>query len=327
MLPQLERQFLQANLAQANALLNDCSPADDPIGHHQYSQLVEEMEQKLAAMPRLIEQAPAGVALFFGGRPVIGSQGIQASFSGRAIEKFQKIVSQRFAAQETGPLGQRGRLPMKDNTHMLVTDIVRGSFGFVLQSALTETSDEQLDTSLKSVVDQVADTISRVAAQDEAMFDEAVAEIDDRQKSALTDFFKLLNSEGATLRLVEGERDFELDQAAIERAKERVEALQISEETEEISGQIVGWGDISGRFELKRHDNKQAILGAVSREAFKRIQIENPEPYHKHFLARIEVRRIAARNRQPKIAYTLLGLEPADEPSDWPVQAIQQVIR
>jgi hypothetical protein len=327
MLPQLERQFLQANLAQANALLKDCSAQDDPIGHHQYSQLVEEMQQKLASMAGLIEQAPAGVALFFGGRPVIGSHGIQASFSSKVIEKFQTIVSQRFAAQETGPLAQRGRLPMKDNTHLLVTDIVRGSFGFVLQSATADTSDQQIDTSLKSIVDQVADTISRVAAQDEAMFDDAVAQIDDRQKGALSDFFKLLNTEGATLRLVEGERDFELDQAAIERAWERVEGLQISERTEEISGQIVGWADISAKFEMMRHDNKQAVQGGISRQALERINAEAVEPYHKHFKVRVKVRQITARNRQPKIAYTLQSLKPVDKPSDWPTPTIQQVIR
>ena len=33
MLPQLEREFLQADLAQVHALLRDMSPADDPIEH------------------------------------------------------------------------------------------------------------------------------------------------------------------------------------------------------------------------------------------------------------------------------------------------------
>ena len=98
MLSQLEQKFLQANLAQAQVLLADATSDDDPIGAHQFTHLVQELQGKLQGMPAAIAQAPAGVALFFGGRPVVGSQGIQADFGGRAIERFQTLVSQRFAA-------------------------------------------------------------------------------------------------------------------------------------------------------------------------------------------------------------------------------------
>ena len=81
MLLQLEQKFLQANLAQAEVLLADAAEDDDPIGQHQFGQLVRELQGKMASLPSAIAKAPAGVALFFGGRPVVGSQGIQADFS------------------------------------------------------------------------------------------------------------------------------------------------------------------------------------------------------------------------------------------------------
>lgn len=72
MLPQLERQFLQADLAQVQVLLAQCSPAEDPIEHFQYAQRVQMLQSKLIAIPGSIAAAPAGAALFFGGRPCCG---------------------------------------------------------------------------------------------------------------------------------------------------------------------------------------------------------------------------------------------------------------
>jgi len=324
MLLQLEQQYLQANLAQARAMLADAQQDDDPIGQHQVAQLVRQLEGKLSAMPAAIAQAPAGVALFFGGRPVVGSHGIHADFSSKAIEQFQTIVSQRFAAEELGPLASKGRVPLKEATHLLVTDVVRGSFGFVLQGTQHDQT-QTANTTLKEVVDKVADTISRVAAQDDALFDGAVAEIDERQKSALTEFFKLLDNEGATMRIVEGARDFELDRASVQRARRRVEGLEITDRTEEFSGQIVGWTDMSAKFELRLHDGREVLQGTVSSEARERIRAEAIEPYHKHFRTRIKVREVTARNRQPRLAFTLMDLEPMAPPIDWSAQGMRKI--
>jgi hypothetical protein len=327
MLLQLEQKFLQANLAQAQVLLADACLDDDPIGQHQFQQLVQGLEDKLSGMPQAIERAPAGVALFFGGRPVMGSHGIQAGFSGKAIERFQTMVSQRFAAQELGPLASKGRVPLKDNTHLMVTDVVRGSFGFVLQAAAEDDEAQGAGTSLKAVVGKVADAISRMAAQDDALFDGALAEIDERQKVAFSDFFKLLDTEGATMRIVEGERDFELDQASVQRARRRVENLQISDRSEEISGLIVGWSDVTAKFDLQLHGSREIVQGTVSRAELERVALEGLELYHKHVRASIKVREVLVKSKQPKRAYTLLSLETIEAPAGWQAPAVQRVIQ
>jgi hypothetical protein len=326
MLPQLNQQYLQANLAQAEVLLADAAQDDDPIGQHQLGQLVRDLRGKLAAMPQLIAQAPAGVALFFGGRPVVGSQGIHAEFGSKILDRFQKIVSERYASEELGPLSTRGRVPLKDDTHLLITDVVRGSFGFVLQAAQDDSSDAS-DTSLKTVVDKVASTISRVAAQDDMLFDEAASEIDERQKNSLSEFFKLLDGEGATMRIVEGERDFELDQASVQRARSRVEGLQIKEDIQTLSGQIVGWSDVSAKFELKLHDSLAIVQGTVSRAELERVESEGLEPYHKHLRVSVKVREVTAKNRLPKLSYTLTSLAMISAPANWQPTPLQRIIQ
>jgi hypothetical protein len=322
MLNQLERQFLQADLAQARELLANGEAYDDPIAQHQYSQRVARLERELAAMTDALDQAPTGVALFFGGRPVVGSQGIKAAFGTQAVGKFQKLVSQRYAAIELGPLSSRGRVPMSEETQLLVTDVVRGSFGFVLQGNESASG----DAILKQVVDEVADTLSRMAAPDDALFDEAAARVDNRQLGALKEFFKLLDDEGASLRVVEGERDFELTTQAVQRARQRAEALVIEDHVESIEGEVIGWAEYSLRFELRLHTDRSVVVGSVAQGAMERLLMEGFNPLHRHVRAQVKARQVQLRNRAPKKTFVLQSIEAIGSPPDWPARVGQQLL-
>lgn len=322
MLAQLEKQFLQADLAQARRLLADGQAHDDPIAEHQYSQRVQRLERELAEVSEAGALAPVGVALFFGGRPVIGSHGIKAAFGTQAVGKFQKLISQRYAAAETGPLSSRGRVPMSDDTQLLVTDIVRGSFGFVLQGSEPACG----DVVLQEAVDHVADTLSRMAAADDALFDEASASVDNRQLGTLKEFFKLLDDEGASLRVVEGDRDFELTTQAVQRARQRAEAMTIEDRIETLQGEIIGWAEYSSRFELRLHTDRSVVIGTVSRSAMERSLQDGIIPLHRHVRARIKIREARMRNRAPRKTYALQSLEAIVPPADWPVRSAQQLI-
>lgn len=323
MLAQLERQFLQADLAQARQLLADGQEQHDYIAEHQYGQRVARLERELNAITQVAAQALAGVALFFGGRPVIGSQGIKAAFGTKALGQFQKLVSQRYAAAESGPLSSRGRVPGSEDTQLLITDVVRGSFGFVLQ-ADGQAGD---DTSLKEAVDEVADTLSRMAAPDDALFDEASAKVDNRQLGVLQDFFKLLDDEGASLRVVEGDRDFELTAPAIQRARQRTEGLVIDERSETLEGEIIGWTEYSRRFELRLHADPSAVVtGSVSGDAMDQAQSDLTSPLHRHVRALVKVREVRQRNRAPRKTYALQTMGALPPPADWPARGTQQAL-
>jgi hypothetical protein len=310
MLAQLEKQFLQADLAQARQLLAEGQEHDDPIAQHQYRQRVARLEQQLASLSQTATQEPAGVALFFGGRPVLGSQGIKAAFGAQAVGQFQKLVSQRYAAAEKGPLSSRGRVPMSEETQLFVTDVVRGSFGFVLQA--NEPSNGDAD--LREVVDEVADTLSRMAATDDALFDEASASVDTRQLGALKEFFKLLDDEGASLRVVEGERDFELTTQAVQRARQRAEALEIEDRVETLEGEVIGWAEYSLRFELRLHVDRSVVVGTVSRETMERSIAAAFMPLHRHVRAQVKVREVRLRNRAPRKTFALQAVDLIDAP-------------
>jgi len=91
---------------------------DDPVGWLQLSSRKADLERELTRL----EAAPetrAAVALFFGRRPVLGSKGIAANFAGKAIDCYQDLLAKHYAALESGPLGDRGPVPLHPNAPIL----------------------------------------------------------------------------------------------------------------------------------------------------------------------------------------------------------------
>lgn len=104
----LERDRIRADLASVNALVDQLKDEDVMSLESRRNELLS----SIAAMDKdEIGTAVASAALFFGGRPVVGSHGIETEFGGEAIAKFQDLVAKLLASHETGGLGQRGIVP------------------------------------------------------------------------------------------------------------------------------------------------------------------------------------------------------------------------
>lgn len=322
MLRKLEVDALKADLSAVDAMLTSFTEDDDPIGWYQFSARKEEIQQtldKIVSHP--VTHAELGV--FFGGRPVQGSRGINADFAGKVLEDLQALVSKRYSGREFGRLAQRGPVPGGDMSQMLVTNIVRGSVGFVLEES---GHDAQLvETPLKEVVDEVADILFRVGADDEAVFEEAASELDERLLVTLRQFFQRLDDFGATMRVVDGTRDFLLDHHAVSRARERTQTMQIMERDVEMTGTLFVLPE-SKRFDLMTVLEGQPVTlkGTLSASVFRQIHgqgIDEQEPVDPRaipqipWVVEIKTRELIERNRAPRQVHTLQRLvrpEPGD---------------
>ena len=313
MLKKLELNSLRADLAAVENILGRSTREEDPVGWFQFS-------QRKAALRKLLDEvvaAPvstAGIGLFFAGRPVIGSRGIVADFGAKAVERFQDIVSTRFAALN-GPVGSRGPVRQRERTNLMITEVARGSFGFVLEEFDNETL---VDTPLKVVVEEVADIIYKISTPEEQPFEEAMEIVDDRLLGGLRSFFKLLDDAGATLRLVEDEREFSLPREAIERAKERVEAISLEERIESFNGTLYVLPD-GKRFELLR-SGLGTIKGKLTKEAVAHLIGENgevrPGILGTNHTISARVREVRLLNGDPHFHYALLTVEGVDHSGD-----------
>ncbi len=301
MLKKLEYDALAADLAAVEALLADCSLEEDPIGYRQFTYRQQALQTQLNSLQAQTENY-ASLGLFFGGEPVQGSRGIDADFAGSALHQLQKMISTRYTGLESGPLSQRGKLPQSTHTNMVLTQLVRGSIGFVLEEANDNT--EILATPLKTVVDEVCRILIAAGAPDPSEFELASDLLEQRMLQPLREFFILLDRYHAQIRVVCGTQDAQLDQANIQLARERVQALKIHENVQTFSGTLYY---LPGKKTFELHTTGQGILdGKVLPEAAAQLAGQQTidgnalEPQTislRPLRVRIKVKEIHERNR------------------------------
>lgn len=308
MLKKLEVEAAQADLAAVEALLRRRSRESDPIGWMQFSSRRDELQNKLSELQSLVTTS-ASVALFFGGLPVIGSRGIKAEFGTKAIDQFQDVIKKRFAEYH-GPIGSRGPTRQADQTAMMITDIARGSFGFVLEEA---NEHHLAESTLKTVVDDVLNLIYSSIAPDEDAFSSFLESIDPRVLASLRTFFHHLDNEGATLRIVEDDRELSLPREAISRARSRTDTIEISEDTRAFEGKLFLLPE-SRKFELHLRDGL-SIKGTVAADFYKSLPSSGDEDLSDLVgtdkKVMVQVRSVKSPNAEMRYGYRLLTLAPA----------------
>ena len=263
MLRKLELESLQSELSAVKTLLIEAQTAKDAVGSIQFAQRKQELENEIRSLDDA-KESQAGVALYFHGAPVIGSRGIVASFAGKMLEQFQDIISRQFASAEIGLLGERGPVPLRSITDLMVTGIVQGSFGFILN----EVNDKppMFDTVLKETLTDVLNIINAAGSDQEDVFIEAAEKLDQRTLMALKDFFINLDSSDAAMRFVGDKHEFTLDGEAVHRARIRTEATQIDEDDKQVSGILIGFLPEHRRFELQLALG-EIISGSATKES------------------------------------------------------------
>lgn len=307
----LELSSLRADLAAIDALLGARSKESDPIGWYQLSQRRKKVAQRLLDTKERADTR-AGVALYFGGRPVTGSKGIQATFASKALETFQDMVAKRFAKQASGQsLSDRARVPMRNNSSLLITDVARGSFGFVLEEV--EKQQELVDSSLKETVDEVSRLIHAMGSRDFDSMEDQAEILDDRLLLSLREFYKLLDEAGATMRIVDSTREHVLTRDAIEKGRARTDSIEWFERRKTIHG-VLFITPNSQRFDFEPIPDATPIKGKVSKKCLALLR-ENGDQQLKRVLgspvnATFTVKEVrSSHSEDSKFSYTLEEIE------------------
>ncbi|CAG9168963.1 hypothetical protein LMG32289_01540 [Cupriavidus pampae] len=256
---------MQADLAAVNALLETHTEETDPLGWHQFLYRKRKLEADIAELVST-DEPKAEVAIFFGGAPVRGSHGVLASFASQSVDAIQDIVAKRMSTMGGTQLAARGPVPGRADAQLMITNLVRGSVGFVLTEA--GRSEQSTDTSLKDAVQSAVDLLAHIASADDEVFDAASDELDSRTLDAVRKLFRVLDDNRATIRIVEGKRDLLLPAEAVSRGRGRVEAIEsINEEEMEAEGHLFLLPD-GHRFDLTTDQAGRGLLfkGTVDRD-------------------------------------------------------------
>ena len=221
------------------------------------------------------------------------------------------------ADADLGGLAQRGPLPIKQQqrARLNITDLVHGSFGFVLE----EDNSEQyqiFESPTMIAVSQVTDILTGLSSADSLWFDQRLPDLDARVFQTLKRFVTLLRRHDSTLKIAEEKREFSLDEAAVYRAYERISQTDVDETDEKIVGELLGIAPIQRRFDFRRLDNNEILSGAVayslSADYLERIEREELVA-GRSWRALIRTKTVQrAEGRHPTVSRTLIDLFPVD---------------
>ncbi len=300
----LEQEYLLAQLSGIEGLLSTISqnnPASR-IG------LEERRDELIAALSRLDKQSQnlASVALYFGGKPVQGSRAIEAEFAANAISTYQELVTRVWSE---GIAQTRAKTAPKENSYLHVTNVVHGSFGFVLEE-IDQNGEPLFRSALKEAMEKASEIILGLADTDESTFEDVSATMNVPVLNATRNFYRVIHTNDAVFRLVEGDKDVALDAAAIERGFERAEHTTTEEEEFTSKGELLGVIPIGRRFEFKKIDDGTIISGKIgvlfSQQYLDRISKEQlaGRLWNGVFQKR-EIRKLG----QTREVYVLTGLE------------------
>lgn len=308
MLKKLELQALHADIGAVDRLLQGRTAENDPLGYMQLSKRRDALQAKAAGVEATV-QHKAAVGLFFAGGPVVGSRGIDATFAGKTVSLFQELVAKQFAVDEIGEMGSRGRVAMQTSSDLLVTNVVRGSVGLLLEEA--DQNDALVETQLKVVVDRVVDTLAAAASPAAEAFEQALEGMAPRFLATLGEFFEVMDDKNALLKVIESEREVDFSSDAIRRGRERARTAHIEDqEHDELIGRVFILPD-SRRFELRIVEGEPPITGTISREFARRdleALVAAGNVIGERWRVRIRTRTLTRPTRAPKVSHTLLGV-------------------
>ena len=311
----LEKDALLADRDAVENILSSI-PAEDVIGQMSFRSRLGDIDKQLEELSH-VDTTIGTVALLFGGRPTHGSRAIDADFASQILKTYQDLITKRIATDEVGRLGARGPVPFQTQTTLAITEVVRGSVGFVLE----EFSDNEslVATAVKQAMDDVTEIIRSTSANQSDEFERTIESVGPRFFSSLKDFFITLDDKAATIRIVDDTHDEALDLSAIKRGRQRVETTEIEElEDETVVGRLLGLFPRGRKFEFELADTGEVIHGGVAAALTPRYDAlladRETVPIGRKWRVRMRIRRVRELNRPDRSIYTLIGL--LDEVSD-----------
>lgn len=256
----LTRDVLTSQRSALDALMAALNP-EDAIGRASLSYKKSSLDDEPAALDVEMETL-ASVVLAFEGGPVTGSRGVDAEFASDALRSYQDLVANQMMATETGGLGQRGPVPDKSATRLNITNIVHGSFGFQLEERNGD-QPQFIDSALKNSIRAVDDLIVDFASFADANYTRAIEQIDRRVFVSLQKFYENLYSGSASIKIIESERSFSIDNNSVILARGRVRGVSVEDVQITIVGQLLGLTPVSKRFDLRPTVSDTVLSGQV----------------------------------------------------------------
>ena len=306
----LRLDHLHADLAEVNDLL-DRITEEDVMARIGLESRREQLEGEILNYVLEKEKKNATATLHFSGKPVSGTRGIESRFAASAVDTFQNLVAMTMA-HLSGTLSQRGPVADRELSTLHITNIARGSFGFVLEEMHPQAN--QFGVPLVDAVNKVTETFDALSTNNEKEFQENLKNVDQRVLNSAGKFFELMHRNEATLRLVTDNADRKYGGAAVSRAAERGKSITTKTAHDLICGKLTGLLPDSRRFEFRCDGGRGTITGKLA-DTLRTNDLDrlNHKWLNVDAKARIDISRVFRKSKLVRETYTLVALEPVSD--------------
>ena len=302
----LKSAALSSEIAQLEALLRRL-PEEDILGRMGLSARRDELFAELSSLQEGADTL-ASTALYFGGKPVIGSTGIRADFAAAMIAEFKDLVVKIWATTNAEEMGARGPIQHQGDVELHITGLLHGSMGFLIEE-IDPKGPPLFESPTKVAANKAAAIIVDVADIEDEKYQHSVEALQPRVFQSVLGLFGTLHRAEATVRVVDGLRDVVLDRTSVDRAYVRLEETRVDEDEMLPEGQLIGIIPYGGRFEFLPKDGeliRGKVAPTMSETFLQRLQDE--QSIGKWFHARIRHRSVK-RFGQSSDKYTLMELK------------------
>lgn len=180
-------------------------------------------------------KATATSRIFFRGTPVLGTTGIIADFATKAMGAFTDSIT-AVSASLNSSLPLMGPIPNRQDHQLMITDIVRGSFGFKIEEHSNEL-DLDCESSISKAMELTSSLIESSITDDDDQLSEIASEIDNRALVKIRAFMKVVCDSNATFTIKNDNKEINVTSTVqLRKALERLseDNIRESEETFEV---------------------------------------------------------------------------------------------
>lgn len=306
----LALDLLHADLAAVDDLLARVTD-EDVMTRVGLEERREEINELLLNAEEQLTDETASATLFFGGKPVSGMHGIESKFAASAVGRFQDLVAM-ILAHKAGTLSERGAVANRESSTLYITDVARGSVGFVLEEVRPQAN--LTDTPLSEAVSEATQLLAAFSARNEQEFHDGLDSVEERVVVGARKFFQLMRRNGATLRLVTDKSDHTYGIEAVARGAARAKSTTTKSKDRIFIGRLGGVLPDSRRFEFRCEEEPGTISGKVARTLrTKDLEYYNRELLNTRVQARIIVTYLYRNEELLRETYTLVELTPVAE--------------
>ena len=242
--------YLLSQRATLNRLIAKTRPAEVIVRKGLEARLRQVENELKEYEGRSLESSDA--RLTFRGKPVRGARGMSTQFSSKALSNFEKAVHYVGANLKLPNFPNSRQVPYKKDYELMLTGIVRGSFGFQIEETSDQLPLKGQDTDvgvalkkLKAVLEASQDT-----ADDERLAEE-IGDTDNRVLKSVEDFLRHIADNEAAFTF-----EFRLDEVKyrdyeqVKRTADRLSKDNIEEDKVTLAGNFDGYLPKSRRAEF-----------------------------------------------------------------------------